>query len=234
MSSGGHPARLSRPLSPQCPRWPQGLRATVAAVILAVVGLKGGVGKSSLAALLAQAAARTGRRVLLVDADPQASVVSWAEDAAGLGEDVTVVALPMTRLDRELRRLTAGFDEVVIDTPPGRGELGIVNAAARASDLVLVPMAPTLLDLDRLRPTLAVAEEQGTPAVVVVNKARAGTRSTRDVLEALGEVDDVAVLDTVVPLTERIAGAVGRRSVPAPIPDLWAELVAIAEALDRG
>jgi len=234
VSSGGHPARLSRPLSPQCPRWPQGLRATVAAVILAVVGLKGGVGKSSLAALLAQAAARTGRRVLLVDADPQASVVSWAEDAAGLGEDVTVVALPMTRLDRELRRLTAGFDEVVIDTPPGRGELGIVNAAARASDLVLVPMAPTLLDLDRLRPTLAVAEEQGTPAVVVVNKARAGTRSTRDVLEALGEVDDVAVLDTVVPLTERIAGAVGRRSVPAPIPDLWAELVAIAEALDRG
>ena len=203
-------------------------------MILAVIGLKGGVGKSTLSVLLAQAAARTGQRVLLLDADPQASSSTWAEDADGLGDEVTVVALPMTRLDRELRRLAPTFDVVVIDTPPGRGELGIVQAAARASDLVLVPMGPSLLDLDRLRATLAVAEEQGTPAVVVVNKARAATRSTREVVEALGELDDVAVLDTVVPLAERIAGAVGRRSVPAPIPELWAELVELAEALDRG
>lgn len=203
-------------------------------MILAVVGLKGGVGKSSLSALLAQAAARTGRNVLLVDADPQSSVVSWAEDAAGLGDDVTVVALPTTRLDRELRRLAAPFDTVVIDTPPGRGELGIVNAALRASDLALVPMAPTMVELDRLRPTLAHAEEQGVPAVVVLNRARAGTRSTREVVEALAELDDVPVLDTVVPLAERIAGAYGRRTVPDPIPALWDELVAIAEALENG
>jgi len=201
-------------------------------VILTVAGLKGGVGKSSVAALLALAAARTAEDVLLVDTDPQGSIVSWAEEAGGLGDTLDVVSLPSTRLDRELRRL-GPRDHVVIDTPPGRGELGIVTAALRVADLALVPCGAGVLEIERLRPTLDLAAQAGTPAVVVVNRARA-TRSTRDLLAALAEVEDVAVLDTVVPLAERIGTAYGTRTVPAPFPALWAEVVELVEALGRG
>jgi chromosome partitioning protein len=46
---------------------------------IAFLSQKGGVGKTTLAASLAVAAAGTGERVIALDLDPQASLVSWSE-----------------------------------------------------------------------------------------------------------------------------------------------------------
>lgn len=207
------------------------VRAVAATTITFAAG-KGGVGKTTCSALVALAAASTGRRVLAVDADPQGSLRSWADDADGLGA-VTVVALPTARLDKELPDLAGAYEVVVIDCPPGMGDQRITEAALRAATLAVVPMAHTLADLDRLRWTLDLARTQGAPAVVLMNKVRAGTRSARDVAEALEQLDDVPVLGVSVPLAERIAGAFGTAVVPDPFPDLWAELADVAKALTR-
>jgi len=50
-------------------------------MILTVANLKGGTSKTTSAAFLAHALAERGRRVLVVDADPQASITRWAEMA---------------------------------------------------------------------------------------------------------------------------------------------------------
>lgn len=202
-------------------------------MIVALAAGKGGVGKTTLTALIAQAAATAGRKVLAVDADPQGSLLSWSDDAGGLGDAVSVIALPSARLDRELVRLAAGYDVVVIDCPPGLGDRAITEAALRAATLAVIPMGPSLLDVDRLRWTMDLAAGIGTPSVVALNQARHGTRRTREVLEALDEIDDVARLDTVVPLAERVGDAFGRRAVPPPAAELWAELEGIAKALTR-
>ena len=51
-------------------------------MIIGVLNQKGGVGKTTLAVHLADAFARRSQRVLLVDADPQASALDWSTSRA--------------------------------------------------------------------------------------------------------------------------------------------------------
>ena len=97
---------------------------------------------------------------------------------------------------------------VIIDTPPGH--LGIVTAAVSIADVVLVPVQPTLMDIDRVRATVDIAIGQGRPAVVLLSRTRSGTRalaSARDVLSEAG----FPLLPVEVPQREVIAASWGSR-----------------------
>src|SRR5689334_25159547 len=97
--------------------------------ILAVINLKGGTSKTTTAVFLAHALHEQGRRVLLVDADPQASALSWNEDAPE-PFPFPVVGLPTRELYRQLPDfVTSDINAVVIDTPPLDQKSGIVLGA---------------------------------------------------------------------------------------------------------
>ena len=174
---------------------------------LSVVNLKGGTGKTVTAVHLATGLARQGR-TLLVDADPQGSSLSWSEEAADL--PCSVISLPVRDLPRRLPPLLQGIDHAVIDTPPG--DRVIVRGAVAASEIAVVPMPTSIMDLDRLRPTLdLIAEVEALTTVrvfVLLTRVRAATKSgrlTREVLEDLG----VALLDNQVPLRESLNASFG-------------------------
>lgn len=195
-------------------------------MVVTAVSTKGGSGKTTTVMLLALAAAQAGHRVLVVDGDPQASATRWAQLAGEL-PGVTVVSMPSPRIDRDLPRIGAGYDVVLIDTPTGRGDVKVIESALRAAHLAVVPMAPRYGDLDRLLPAVGLAESCGTPAVLLLGMV-SRTRSARELTEVVRSDEvPVTVLDTVVPATTRIADAFGESTVPAPFAAVWAELDAL-------
>jgi chromosome partitioning protein len=135
--------------------------------IIAVAGRKGGVGKSTIVGNLAAEFAAMGRSVGVLDADPQHSLVAWADQGDGmLSRCVEAVANGADLLRARARRAEKDVDIVLIDTPPGMPE--IAYQAALAADLMLLPCGPSPLDLFALKEALSQ-----------VLKARAERRSKK-------------------------------------------------------
>jgi len=114
--------------------------------VIALVNRKGGTGKTTSSIYIAAALHAHGRNVIGVDADPDASWLKMS--AAGL------LPYPVVAGDRE--RLATQVDEaqdvVVIDTPPN--DEAVIYLAAGLADEVLIPLAPTGLDVGRLLTTV--------------------------------------------------------------------------------
>jgi chromosome partitioning protein len=124
--------------------------------IIAVGGRKGGVGKSTIVGNLAGEFARMGRSVVVLDADPQHSLVTWAEQGDGmLSRCVEKVENGASTLRARARTVEKEADIVLIDTPPGMPETAY--QAALAADLMLLPCGPSPLDLYALKEALALS-----------------------------------------------------------------------------
>jgi chromosome partitioning protein len=144
-------------------------------VVITVAQQKGGAGKTMLAANLAAALAG-GRRVALLDIDPQRSLARWhalraqRPGAAPLGcSDVSG-----WRLAGELDRLRRAHDFLIVDSPPQIDT--DAKLAIRAATLVLVPLQPSPPDLWAAEGTVRLAAEERRPARLVLNRAPAGGR----------------------------------------------------------
>ncbi|OJX74801.1 ParA family partition ATPase [Magnetospirillum sp. 64-120] len=144
----------------------------MSAKAITVAQQKGGAGKSTITAQLAVAYAQAGKRVGIVDIDPQGSLAMWFEvrkmlvDQSGAG--ITFLQASGWRLSTELDRMKRDLDVILVDSPP-HAETD-VRIAVRAADLILVPMQPTPLDLWATQPTLDLAKKEKSQAIVVFNR----------------------------------------------------------------
>jgi len=182
-------------------------------MIIGVLNQKGGVGKTTLSVNIAGALARHGKRVLLIDADPQGSSLDWA--AAREGEPLfAVVGLPKPSIHKELPLIGEGYDHIVIDGPPRVTDLA--RSAIMASDVVLIPVQPSPYDIWAADEVVKLIQEasvfkENIKSVFVINRRIANTAIGRDVREAL-EAYGLPTLDASI--VQRVvfaeAAAVGK------------------------
>lgn len=113
--------------------------------VLAVLGQKGGSGKSTILLSLAVEAMKNGKSVTIIDIDPQASASKWSDRRES--DQPVVVSAQAERLDRVIAD-TKGVDLIMIDTAGKADREGI--AVSKRADLILLPCRPTITDVETL------------------------------------------------------------------------------------
>src|SRR6201984_814746 len=181
---------------------------------LALANLKPRTGKTTSAVWLTHVFSRAGNSVLLVDADPSGSALEWS-DLAALDPRLApqqafpfrIVALPSPELPRRLPEIARDDDVVIIDTPQIEDHAAIARSALRYADEIMIPCAPTPIEINRTTPVRDEIADVGTirdrPArtAVLLNRSIARAHSTADAREALEGIG-YDVLGTAVPRLE--------------------------------
>ena len=159
-------------------------------MIISLINQKGGVGKTTAAVNLASGLAEYGHRILVVDTDPQGSVVQWQSIADGA--EFEVLHLPSPQLSKELKTVGRRYDHIVVDSPPAIED--ITRAAIEVSNLAIIPIAPSPLDIWSSKETIALVNTLGKKyrklnAKILIYRKIPGTRLGKEARDAMQSYD---------------------------------------------
>lgn len=204
--------------------------------VITVAQQKGGSGKTTLAVNLGVMLVRAGHSVAFLDTDPQGSLGRWfmTRHENGQAGGMEFSTASAWGVGYEVGKLRDMADFVLIDTPPKADS--DLRPALRAADLVVVPVASSHVDLWATDGVLDLSRREGREVLVVLNRARAGTRLGAEIAEAVqalaADIAETQIANRVAyaaSLGQGQGGIEGARS-----PALRAELDALtAEVLGK-
>ncbi len=154
--------------------------------VFTVAQLKGGTGKTSLAVHLA---ATFGERCFLLDCDPQRSAVEWAD--AGEGLACIVEGYVGHAIHGKILEASKRYNVVIADTPPA--VTVVVKRCLAVSDVLVVPVGPSPLDVRAARTITELVEATERPSgdplhvLAVRCRVRAGTTLAGELEGALDD-----------------------------------------------
>lgn len=149
------------------PARPRGRPLTVA-----VVGIKGGPGKSTVATILLHGWHAAGISVVGVDTDSKAQTLTRWKAMGAADLDKPPIFFAGRNLKRDFGKATARYAVAVIDTPSSeKAEPGALEDSLALADLVIVPCAPSGPELwtipDLLEAVAVAAKKRKRPIDVL-------------------------------------------------------------------
>ncbi len=166
--------------------------------IIAIVGNKGGAGKTTLSVNIAAGISQQSS-IAVIDADPQGSSLQWRAIA---GDNVHFpVYAPTFSLKQQAESYSSKNDFVLIDCPPSVKSPQSISVLEFA-DIAIIPVQPSPIDLwATVHIEKAVSEARETnpelKALLVINQLESRTTLSKLVREVLNEID-LPVADTSI------------------------------------
>ena len=165
--------------------------------IIAIVGNKGGAGKTTLSVNLASGLNKRSRTAI-IDADPQRSSLQWR---AFSETDTISVFAAEEALGEQAQALRQDYDRIVIDCPPSV-YAPQTNKALVISEHAVIPVQPSPMDLwATVHIVEAVEKAQETNPdlnpLLVINQLEPRTLLSRLVREAVQEIG-IPVADAMI------------------------------------
>jgi chromosome partitioning protein len=150
--------------------------------IISLMNEKGGSGKSTLATNLATALHREGKKVILVDADPQATARDWREASPEGANLPPVIALDRPGMLDSIKSMSA--DYVIVDTP-AKAE-SMAAGVVRISHVALVVIQPSGADVWASAATVKLIKQKldvggQIDAAFVVNRSSGTTKLSKEI-----------------------------------------------------
>lgn len=179
-------------------------------MILVCGGIKGGVGKSTVATNMTVMRANQGMDVLLVDADDQGTASDFTavrnETLVEQGAGYTSIKLYGAAVRSEVLRMAKKYDDVVIDVG-GRDTAG-QRAALSMANVYVIPFLPGSFDVWTLESVGKLVEEarafnENLKAVCIINRADAKGSDNSDAAAIAKDTPGLEFIDA--PLGNRKA-----------------------------
>lgn len=158
-------------------------------MIVAILNQKGGAGKTTLSTNLAHAFKLEGKKVLLIDSDPQGSARDW--NAAGKGNYVPVIGLDRPTLDKDIKSINKDFEWIFIDGAPQLVDMSI--SAIKCADIILIPVQPSPYDIWASEDLVDIISERqkitnGNPkAAFIISRQIKNTKLSKEIRSALSD-----------------------------------------------
>lgn len=159
--------------------------------VISILNTKGGSGKTTFSVNLIRAFQKLGKKVLLIDSDPQGSARDW--HAAGGHEYVSVLGMDRPNIEKNIKGINRNYDIVIIDGAAHCTDLLI--SAIKASNNIFIPVQPhaydvwastDVVELIKTRQEILDGHPRSAFVITRINKMAKNMKAARETLSTFG------------------------------------------------